>query len=70
MAATRGERLWRIPITGDGVGEPVEARQDEYGRLRTVEQAPDGSLWITTTNRDGRGDPRSGNDRIRRVTIS
>jgi glucose/arabinose dehydrogenase len=70
MAATRGERLWRIPIAGDSVGEPVAALQGEYGRLRTVEQAPDGSLWVTTTNRDGRGEPRPGDDRIVRVTFS
>jgi glucose/arabinose dehydrogenase len=70
MAATRGERLWRIPIADDGAGEPVAALQGEYGRLRTVEQAPDGSLWVTTTNRDGRAEPRPADDRILRVRIS
>jgi glucose/arabinose dehydrogenase len=70
MAATRGERLWQIPIAGDGTGEPVAALQGEYGRLRSVEQAPDGSLWVTTTNRDGRGEARPGDDRILRVMIS
>jgi aldose sugar dehydrogenase len=70
MAALRGQRLWRIPIAGDGVGEPVASLQGEHGRLRGVEQASDGSLWVTTSNRDGRGTPAPGDDRILRVTLS
>lgn len=70
MAALRGERLWQIPIAGQGAGPPTAALQDEHGRLRTPAQAPDGSLWITTSNLDGRGTPAPGDDRIVRVTLS
>jgi glucose/arabinose dehydrogenase len=69
MAALRGQRLWQIPIRGPGVGEPVASLQGEYGRLRTPRQAPDGSLWITTSNRDGRNTPKPGDDHILRVTL-
>jgi glucose/arabinose dehydrogenase len=68
MAALRGQRLWQIPIMEARVGDPVASLETEYGRLRTVRQAPDGSLWITTSNRDGRISPKPGDDRILRVT--
>ena len=41
-----------------------------YGRIRTVAAAPDGTLWVATSNRDGRGAPRSGDDRIVAVRVS
>lgn len=73
MAALRGERLWQIPLTGDPdrpTGEPRAWFSGEYGRLRTVMPAPDGSLWLITNNTDGRGDPKTGDDRILRITLS
>jgi len=70
MAGLRGARLWQIPLTGDGTLEPVAHLDGEYGRLRTVEAAPDGSLWLMTSNTDGRGRVRDGDDRIMRITVS
>jgi glucose/arabinose dehydrogenase len=67
VAALRGECLWRIPLRGTRVGKPRRTLTG-YGRLRTVVKAPDGSLWVATSNRDGRGSPRGGDDRIIRVT--
>jgi glucose/arabinose dehydrogenase len=70
MAGLRGERLWQIPIPGGTVGKPTALLTGKYGRLRTVAVAPDGSLWLTTSNRDGRGSLRQGDDRIIRLTLS
>src|SRR5262245_2356350 len=72
MAALRGARLWRIPLNGDRAGEPQAFFAGEYGRLRTIETAPDGSLWLATSNLDGRAQdpfPKSGDDRILRIVL-
>lgn len=67
VAALRGQRLWTVPLNGTGgAGTPVARLQGQYGRLRTVERAPDGALWVTTSNRDGRGTPAATDDRILR----
>lgn len=64
-AGLRGERLWQVPVTAGGkVGEPIPHFEGVYGRLRAVVRAPDGALWVTTSNRDGRGEPKAGDDRI------
>ncbi|MBL7254392.1 PQQ-dependent sugar dehydrogenase [Paractinoplanes lichenicola] len=63
VAGLRGERLWTVPLGG---GEPKAELNGEHGRLRTVAVAPDGALWVTTSNRDGRGDPRNDDDMILR----
>jgi glucose/arabinose dehydrogenase len=64
----RGNRLWEIPVNGTDAGKPVGHFQGDYGRLRTVVVATDGSLLLTTSNRDGRGDPKAGDDKIFRIT--
>jgi glucose/arabinose dehydrogenase len=63
VAALRGQRLWTVPLDG---GEPKAELSERYGRLRTVAVAPDGALWLTTSNTDGRGDVQDGDDRILR----
>ncbi|HWS32552.1 MAG TPA: PQQ-dependent sugar dehydrogenase, partial [Actinoplanes sp.] len=63
VAGLKGERLWTVPLGG---GTAKAEFTGEYGRLRTVAVAPDGSLWLTTSNTDGRGDPRRDDDRILR----
>lgn len=68
LAALRGERLWHVPMPGGDTSlEPVAYLNGEYGRLRDVVEAPDGSLWVLTNNTDGRGSPSEGDDRIVRL---
>lgn len=41
----------------------------KYGRLRAIEQGPDGALYFSTSNRDGRAEsPHPGSDFIYRIT--
>ncbi len=41
--------------------------QGQFGRIRDVIQGPDGLLYFTTSNRDGRGNPSPDDDRILRI---
>jgi glucose/arabinose dehydrogenase len=66
----RGEVLIRVrmdPKNPRRVLETEELFRDVYGRLRDVVVGPDGALYVATSNRDGRGRPRPGDDRILRV---
>lgn len=65
MAGLRGQRLWRIAVSPRGrASDPTAFFTEDYGRLRTVVTAPDGLLWVTTSNQDGRGEPTPADDRI------
>ena len=64
MASLKGERLWQVDVTGKQATDPTAFFVGKYGRMRTVVVAPDGRLWVTTSNTDGRGDPAADDDRI------
>jgi glucose/arabinose dehydrogenase len=65
-AALRGTRLWLVPLNGASAGTPTDELRGTFGRLRTVALGPDGFLWVTTSNRDGRGSPAANDDRVLR----
>ncbi|QCV87134.1 PQQ-dependent sugar dehydrogenase [Acidipropionibacterium jensenii] len=71
MAALRGQRLWRIPLDGTRpVAAPQSFLDGAHGRLRSVLALDDQTLLVGTSNTDGRGDPRSGDDRLLELRIS
>ncbi|HET6855268.1 MAG TPA: PQQ-dependent sugar dehydrogenase [Pyrinomonadaceae bacterium] len=62
----RGEMLIRVALDGRRVlGQ--EGIVDNYGRIRDVAEGPDGYLYFSTSNRDGRGKPAEDDDRILRL---
>ncbi len=71
MAGLKGQRLWRIPLDGTKASAAPQAfLTGEYGRLRTVVSADGGKLWLVTSNTDGRGTPKSGDDRILELQVT
>jgi len=69
VGALRGRALWAVKLNGRRRGRRVRFLSGRFGRIRTVERAPDGSLWITTSNRDGRGTPGPNDDRVIRIRV-
>jgi len=69
LGALQGECVWAVPLDGEKAGEPARFLEG-HGRIRNVVAAPDGSLWVTTSNTDGRANPKDGDDRILRVAFA
>jgi aldose sugar dehydrogenase len=61
-----GEVLHHVVLDGRRVVSDEEMIKD-YGRIRDVAEGPDGFLYFSTSNRDGRGKPATDDDRIMRV---
>lgn len=69
VATLRGQRLLNLSLNTSGtVVENLESwLSNDYGRLREAIQGPDGSIYISTSNRDGRDNATSVDDMIIRL---
>ncbi|WP_448627285.1 PQQ-dependent sugar dehydrogenase [Geodermatophilus sp. URMC 64] len=69
LGMLEGERISIATMDDQGavVDEPEDFLSGTYGRLRTAVLDPQGGLWVTTSNRDGIGIPRDGDDKVLRI---
>lgn len=68
----RGRSLYRVTLDPSDPGNVLDFDSyldNQYGRLRNVVQGPDGAIYLLTNNRDGRGSPMPGDDKILRLTV-
>jgi glucose/arabinose dehydrogenase len=71
FASLAGQHLHRVVFATDGRTVLLEERllATTYGRLRDVIEGPDGALYVTTSNKDGRAFPKPDDDKILRVVL-
>jgi glucose/arabinose dehydrogenase len=64
FAGLRGQALYQLTVSSNSLKTHLKG---QYGRLREATLGPDGMLYLSTSNRDGRGDPMADDDRILRI---
>ncbi|HZI48224.1 MAG TPA: PQQ-dependent sugar dehydrogenase [Pyrinomonadaceae bacterium] len=62
-----GTRIIRVTLDGRRVVSQENLLEKQYGRIRDIAEGPDGYIYFSTSNRDGRGTPASDDDRIMRL---
>lgn len=70
VGALRGAHLRRVSVELDSTGWLATSEEivvQGMGRIRAVVMGPDGYLYFTTSNQDGRGDPAANDDRVLRI---
>lgn len=69
VANLRGNQVLKISLHEQDKSKVdiVEHLFKDWGRIRNVYEAEDGTLYIMTNNRDGRGNPKQGDDKIYRL---
>ncbi|HEY9763612.1 MAG TPA: PQQ-dependent sugar dehydrogenase [Trichocoleus sp.] len=71
IATLRSEHLQRVAFDPNSPGQVQRHEvylEGEYGRLRDAVMGPDGELYVTTSNCDGRGSCPAEKDKILRIT--
>ncbi|MGD9630191.1 MAG: PQQ-dependent sugar dehydrogenase [Pyrinomonadaceae bacterium] len=67
VGCLRGARIIRIVLDGRKVVRQEDLLKGNLGRIREVGEGPDGFIYFSTSNRDGRGSAAAEDDRIMRL---
>jgi aldose sugar dehydrogenase len=69
MTSLKDNALYRLQLSSDG--SQITSRErlfaGDFGRLRDVLVGPRGEIYLATSNHDGRGNPKSDDDRIVKI---
>lgn len=68
----RGQTLYRLTLDTKDPRKVLAFERllvGDFGRLRDVVQGPDNAIYILTSNRDGRGRPSEGDDKVLRLVV-
>ncbi|CAF3778417.1 unnamed protein product [Rotaria sp. Silwood1] len=66
----RGRGIMRVIVDENNPSKVVsfEKMKDiDFGRIREIAEGPDGAIYFSTSNKDGRGNPAANDDRIMRI---
>jgi aldose sugar dehydrogenase len=70
FGALRTRAIIRVVLTGRAVVSQERLLENRYGRIRDIAEGPDGAIYFSTSNRDGRGNPSREDDRVLRLVPS
>ena len=67
----RGEGVYKVTFASDNpekVASYEKMKEINLGRIREIVESPSGEIWFSTSNTDGRGTVRQGDDKIYKIT--
>ncbi len=65
-----GTGLYRVTFDGTEAASAEKVAEVDFGRIRDVVESPSGEIWFSTSNRDGRGQIREGDDKIYSLVVA
>ena len=67
LGCLRATRIIRVVLDGRKVVKQENLLDGTFGRIREIGEGPDGYIYFSTSNRDGRGSPAKDDDRVMRI---
>ena len=63
----RGSAVYEAKLEGGDVADFLIHFREDFGRIRTIREGPDGMFYLLTNNTDGRGRPEADDDKLIRI---